>query len=136
MLDAMLSARDPIRVSITNAPALSGGIKPRLWVGDVDDNTLPYFWLRTASEATDNYYVKLNVDNVYLDAYARSIGELQQMWNMVAFLDDYQFPTYGNAVDPQWRLASKTELPEGARVWHGTGLYTVTYGDKRKLVAS
>jgi hypothetical protein len=74
------------------------------------------------------------MDLVYLDVWARSLAELDKYEDAIAFLDWFQFPTYGKAQNPRYRTSgSKTILPEGNNVWHGTYIYEVRYSSARIL---
>lgn len=138
MLDALLAARSQLRPKIE---AVSGAV---LYVGSREvfntDGTIkpivfPHGWLRLGNENRESRTLGRQFDTAYLDLYGRSLAELAKLEDAAAFMDDVQFSTLGNAINPRYLMSSKTYLQEAADRHHTTVLYEIRYGDKRKLLA-
>ena len=138
MLDALLAARAQLRPKIEAVPGAVLYVITREVFntdGTIKPIVFPHGWLRPGNESPEFRVMARQLDTAYLDLYGRSPAELEKLEEAAAFMDETQFPTYENAINPRYRFESKTYLQEAADRHHTTILYSIRYGDKRKLLA-
>jgi hypothetical protein len=130
VLDTVGSVRPKVREELEALGA-------KLYVNERSDidapAKLPHGWMYPGTEGPSTFWWQLE-ETVTLHLYGRSLGEIQDLEDAVAFLDDWRGDTSGNCIAPHYLLASKSRLPEGENSWHTTILYTVVYGDHRKVI--